>query len=127
MSESTSNVTKLQQQIIQVKNELLEINKQQQSQPELIETTNILRANEYLKKSVAKQTQLLSLYEEYANELEKLVLSTSVIKAKIKQLKSRSKPRKPVTKRTRKPTKKRKRKPVRKIKRKPVRKTKRRR
>jgi hypothetical protein len=88
---SAEQINNLQHKILQTKQELAELTKLEQPIPELINTTNLLRTNEYLTKETAKKSQLLTLYEQYTNELENLVVSASVIKAKIKNLKSRSK------------------------------------
>ena len=92
---STSNkVSLLQNKIIQIKIELSEINKDEKPLPEFIDTTNMLRSNEYLQKSNDTKSKLLTAYEEYANELENLISSVSKIKGNITSLKSRIKPRK---------------------------------
>jgi len=99
---STSKINELQNKIIQIKKELSEINKEEKPLPEFIDTTNILRSNEYLKKSNEEKSKLLISYEEYTNELENLVSSISKIKGDITNLKSRiksrKKPKKKVTK-----------------------------
>ena len=91
---STSKINELQNKIIQIKKELSEINKEEKPLPEFIDTTNILRSNEYLKKSNEEKSKLLIAYEEYANELEHLVSSIYKIKGDITNLKSRIKSRK---------------------------------
>jgi predicted nucleic acid-binding Zn-ribbon protein len=91
---STSKINELQNKIIQIKKELSEINKEEKPLPEFIDTTNILRSNEYLKKSNEEKSKLLIAYEEYANELENLVSSIYKIKGDITNLKSRIKSRK---------------------------------
>ena len=91
---STSKVNELQNKIIQIKKELSEINKEEKPLPEFIDSTNILRSNEYLKKSNETKSRLLISYEEYTNELENLVSSISKIKGDITNLKSRIKSRK---------------------------------
>ena len=91
---STNKINKLQNKIIQIKTELSEINKEEKPLPEFIDTTNILRSNEYLKKSNEEKSKLLIAYEEYTNELENLVSSISKIKGDITNLKSRIKSRK---------------------------------
>jgi len=99
---STSKINELQNKIIQIKKELSEINKEEKPLPEFIDTTNILRSNEYLKKSNEEKSKLLITYEEYTNELENLVSSIYKIKGDITNLKSRiksrKKPKKKVTK-----------------------------
>ena len=91
---STSKINELQNKIIQIKTELSEINKEEKPLPEFIDTTNILRSNEYLKKSNEEKSKLLIAYEEYTNELENLVSSIYKIKGDITNLKSRIKSRK---------------------------------
>jgi len=99
---STSKINELQNKIIHIKTELSEINKEEKPLPEFIDTTNILRSNEYLKKSNEEKSKLLIAYEEYTNELENLVSSISKIKGNITNLKSRiisrKKPKKKVIK-----------------------------
>lgn len=110
---SSSNAVKeLQNKIIQIKQELSEINKGEKPLPEFIDTTNILRSNEYLQKANITKTKLLSAYEEYTNELENLVSSISKIKGNITNLKSKIKSRKKPKKRTiKRKTRKRKTRP----------------
>jgi len=91
---STSKINELQNKIIQIKKELSEINKEEKPLPEFIDTTNILRSNEYLKKSNEEKSKLLIAYDEYTNELENLVSSIYKIKGDITNLKSRIKSRK---------------------------------
>ena len=91
---STSKINELQNKIIHIKTELSEINKEEKPLPEFIDTTNILRSNEYLKKSNEEKSKLLIAYEEYTNELENLVSLVSKIKGDITNLKSRIKSRK---------------------------------
>jgi len=99
---STSKINELQNKIIQIKKELSEINKEEKPLPEFIDSANILRSNEYLKKSNETKSKLLISYEEYTNELENLVSLISKIKGDITNLKSRiksrKKPKKKVTK-----------------------------
>ena len=100
----------LQKQIEQAKQDLEKIKQLEKPMPEFINQSNVIRSNEYLMKENQTHAKLLSIYEEYSKELEKLVLSTSVIKSKIKQLKARIKPRKKSKKKT-----KRRKKPSRNI------------
>ena len=87
-------VNELQKKIILAKKELSEINTLEQPMPEFINTTNMLRSNEYLQKSNEKKSQLLIAYEEYTNELENLVSNIAQIKGTIHNLKSHFKPHK---------------------------------
>ena len=88
---STGKINELQNKIIQIKTELSEINKDEKPLPEFIDTTNMLRSNEYLKKANETKSRLLIAYEEYTDELENLVTSISKIKGNITSLKSRIK------------------------------------
>ncbi len=109
---STSNkVKELQNKIIQIKIELSEINKGETPLPEFIDTTNMLRSNEYLQKANDKKSKLLTAYEDYTNELENLISSVSKIRGNIAILKSRIKTRKKPIKKVKKRTVKRKTKP----------------
>jgi hypothetical protein len=100
-------VNELQKKIVLAKKELSEINILEQPLPEFINTTNMLRSNEYLQKSNEKKSQLLIAYEEYTNELENLVSNIAHIKGSIHNLKSRFKIRKKIKKKVKtKPRKK---------------------
>ena len=101
MSQS-NNVIELQNKIIQIKTELYEINKGEKPLPEFINSTNMLRSNEYLQKANDTKNNLLTAYEEYTNELENLISSISKIKGNITNLKSKIKSRKKPKKRVNK-------------------------
>lgn len=85
----SNKVRELQNKIIQIKMELSEINKDEKPLPEFINTTNMLRSNEYLRKANDTKSKLLTAYQEYTNELENLISSISKIKGNIANLKSR--------------------------------------
>ncbi len=125
---SSNKVSQLQNKILEIKKELSEINKGEKPLPEFIDTTNMLRSNEYLQKANDTKSTLLTAYEEYTNELENLISSVSKIKGNIASLKSRIKSRKKQKKKVKKITTKRKtrRKPKSKTRRKPKSKTRRR-
>lgn len=108
MSEIGKKISELQQKIVLTKKELSEINVLEQPMPEFINTTNLLRSNEYLQKSNEKKSQLLIAYEEYTDELENLVSNISQIKGSIHNLKSRFKTRKKIKKKVKSKTKPRK-------------------
>ena len=99
---STSKINELQNKIIQIKTELTEINKDEKPLPEFIDTTNMLRSNEYLKKANETKSRLLIAYEEYTDELENLATSISKIKSNLTNLKSRIKSRKKPKKKVKK-------------------------
>jgi len=114
MSSGENKLSELQKRIEQTKHELEQIKQHEKPMSEFINTTNVIRSNEYLLKEIQIHAKLVSVYEKYSQELEKMVLSTSVIKSKIKQLKSRINTRK-----TSKTKTKRRKKSSRKIRRKP--------
>ena len=101
-------VNELQKKIVLAKKELSEINILEQPLPEFINTTNMLRSNEYLQKSNEKKSQLLIAYEEYTDELENLVSNIAHIKGSIHNLKSCFKTRKKIKKKVKSKTKPRK-------------------
>ena len=107
MSGEENKLIQLQKKIEQTKQELEQIKQLEKPNPELINTTNVIRSNEYLLKEIQTHAKLLSAYEDYSAELEKIVHSTSIIKSKIKQLKTCIKSRKkPKTKRRKKSSRK---------------------
>ena len=101
-------ISELQKKIVLAKKELSEINALEQPLPEFINTTNMLRLNEYLQKSNEKKTQLLIVYEEYINELENLVSNISQIKDSLHNLKSNLKTHKKIKKKVKSKPKRRK-------------------
>ena len=98
MSKSANSIKELQNKIAQLKLELSTIKQHELPKPEFINSTNVLRSNEYLTKEIGKQSELLSFYEKYSKELENLVVSTSAIKFQIKRLKSQPRSRKKIKK-----------------------------
>ena len=100
----------IQNQIENTKKELEEIKKLEKPLPEFINSTNVLRSNEYYTKEIEKQSELLTHYETYSKGLENLVLSAINLRTKISELKIRSKSKRKIAK---KPVKRRK-KPVKK-------------
>ena len=101
-------ISELQKKIVLAKKELSEINTLEQPLPEFINTTNMLRLNEYLQKSNEKKSQLLIAYEEYINELENLVSNIAQIKDSIHNLKSHYKKHKKIKKKVKSKPKRRK-------------------
>ena len=116
MSTIGNKLDSLQKKITQAKKELSELNILEQPLPEFINTTNMLRTNEYLQKENEKKSQLLIAYEEYAKELESLVSNIVQIKGNLNDLRSRLTPRKQTKNKPRRKTKIRKKIKKRKIK-----------
>ena len=76
----------LRKKIQQLKTELYELGDPVHEMPELINSTNLLRSNEYLSKANAKKTELLSVYEQYAIALETLLSSVFEIQNELKEI-----------------------------------------
>jgi len=108
---ANSRLTNLQEKIQQIQTSLSNENKSETPIPELIESTNLLRSNEFLTKVTQKQNELLSTYEEYVSELKKMI--STDLRAQInsfrKSQKKSKKPKRKVTKRLGKKTLKKRR------------------
>jgi len=76
----------LKNQINQIKRDISEIEKLFSPIPEMIESTNILRENEFLKKIVDKKTELVDSYEHYSNQIENLLSSVFDIQNDLKEV-----------------------------------------
>lgn len=114
MSGLGNNLGDLKRRIQKAQEDLAQIGTPEPPHPELINTANLLRANEYLAKTDEKKTELLSAYEEYAKQLEQAVTSLLLIQTDLNAIKAqasrtkRKKPRKKQRVKKRKKTKKRK-------------------
>lgn len=78
-------MTQMKQQINQIKSELKELGEPEDI-PEMIQSTNLIRVNEHLSKSNKKKSELLLAYDEYAQQLEKLVTSVFEIQDQLKEI-----------------------------------------
>lgn len=78
-------MTQMKQQITQIKSELKELGEPEDI-PEMIQSTNLIRVNEHLSKSNKKKSELLLAYDEYAQQLEKLVTSVFEIQDQLKEI-----------------------------------------
>ena len=107
---SENELAQIKQKIERLHQELATINQSTQPMPELINTTNILRTNEYLTHVNEKKTEIVSSYEEYVKELE--VFLSSILERKLAFLKKtrailqKKAKKKPKRKRTKKSKKK---------------------
>jgi len=103
---ANSKLINLQEKIQQIRASLSDSNKSETPMPELIESTNLLRSNEFLTKVNQKQNELLSTYEEYVSELKKMISAN--LRAQINSLRKSQKKsitlKRKVTKRPRKKT-----------------------
>lgn len=79
------SVTALKNQINDLKKEIASM-KKPKKMPELIESTNLVRINEYLEKSDSLKTQLLDLYDQYAGSLEDLLSAVFDIQIELKDI-----------------------------------------
>jgi biotin-(acetyl-CoA carboxylase) ligase len=106
-----NNLSELKSRIDKVQSDLASIGHTGDPLPEVINTTNVLRLNEYLTKTDEKKSELLLLYEEYAKHLESLVSTLlsiqedlkDIVKAEVHLLDSEKQKQRP--KKTRKRTK----------------------
>ena len=71
--------------IQKINKELEELGKSE-SIPELINSTNILRTNEFLTKSDSKKSELLKTYAEYLDQLENLLSAMFEIQTELKDI-----------------------------------------
>lgn len=78
-------MSQMKQKIKQIKLELDEIG-EPEAIPEMIESTNLLRANEHLSKSNQKKSELLVAYDEYSKQLENLLSSVFEIQNELKDI-----------------------------------------
>ena len=74
---------RLKNKIEQVKLEVDALDKPMHDIPELISSTNVLRLNEHLLKSITKKDDLLSLYDQYTKSLESLLSTVFEIQTEL--------------------------------------------
>ena len=88
MSENNFDnlIYSLRRKIQNVKNDLDNLEEPTIEIPELIQSTNALRQNEYLLKANEKKSELLDLYVQYSQSLEKLLLSVFEIQNELKEI-----------------------------------------
>ena len=76
----------LRKKIQEIQSELTILGDPEPEIPELITSTNLLRANEYLSKANQKKTELLSVYAQYSEALENLLSSVFEIQNELKDI-----------------------------------------
>ena len=101
----------LRKKIQQAEADLAQLGESVSDIPELVETANLIRSNEYLKKANLKQSELLSTYQKYSDALEELLSTVFEIQNDLKEIVKEqssliSKPKKTTAKRKTKSTKK---------------------
>ncbi|KFM18887.1 hypothetical protein AAA799P11_00918 [Marine Group I thaumarchaeote SCGC AAA799-P11] len=104
-------IYELRKKIQQAQAELAELGEPVSDIPELVETANLIRSNEYLQKANLKQNELLATYEKYSEALEELLSTVFEIQNDLKEIVKEqssliSKPKRTSTKRKTKNTKK---------------------
>jgi len=79
-------ISELRSRITELKKELGILGEPKKEIPELIDNTNLLRSNEYLKKSDHVKSELINTYEQYVKELENLLSTVFEIQLDLKDL-----------------------------------------
>ena len=76
----------LRKKIQEIKFDLEQLGKSPSEIHEMINSTNLLRTNEFLSKTNEKKTQLLLAYEKYSESLEELLSSVFDIQKELKDI-----------------------------------------
>ena len=76
----------LRKKIQQYRSELNQLGDSISDTPELIDSSNLLRRNEFLSKTNQKKTELISAYEQYSESLEKLLETVFDIQHDLKDI-----------------------------------------
>ena len=85
-SETGQLIFNLRKRIQEIKIELNELGDLEPEILELITSTNIMRANEYLSKANQKKSELVSIYTQYSETLEALLASVFEIQNDLKEI-----------------------------------------
>lgn len=86
MASLGNNLNELKMRIRQIQDELSQLGSPEPVMPEMINATNALRLNEYLRKSDEKKTALNAAYGDYARQLEQIVSSLLSIQVDLKDI-----------------------------------------
>lgn len=81
-----NNLNELRTRITQIQDELSQLGSPEPVMPEMINATNALRLNEYLRKSDEKKTALNAAYDDYTRQLEQIVSSLLSIQVDLKDI-----------------------------------------
>ena len=76
----------LRKKIQEIQVELEQLGDPAKNIPEMIESANLLRSNEYLSKSNEKKTSLIDAYGEYSTALEELLTTVFDIQKDLKEI-----------------------------------------
>ena len=83
---ATRTIGELKRKIIQTTNELSALSNDQNPIPELINSTNLLRTNDFLTKTGDKKSELLTAYDQYVKQLENTLTKIIKIQEQLKKL-----------------------------------------
>lgn len=81
-----NNLSELKNRIRQIHDDLSNLGSPEPVMPEMMNSTNALRLNEYLTKSDEKKTSLIAAYGEYVGQLEQVVSALLSIQADLKDI-----------------------------------------
>jgi len=76
----------LRKRIQEIQSDLEQLGEPTKNIPEMIESANLLRTNEYLSKSDEKKTELLDAYGKYSLALEELLTTVFDIQKDLKEI-----------------------------------------
>ena len=76
----------LRKRIQQIQSDLEQLGEPTKNIPEMIESANLLRTNEYLSKSDEKKTELIDAYDKYSLALEELLTTVFDIQKDLKEI-----------------------------------------
>ena len=76
----------LRKKIQEIQVELEQLGNPTKNIPEMIESANLLRSNEYLSKSNEKKTELIDTYDQYSKALEELLSTVFEIQQDLKEI-----------------------------------------
>ena len=76
----------LRKKIQQIQFDLDQLGEPKSDLPELIESANLLRSNEYLSQANQKKTELLEVYAKYSETLEELLATVFDIQKDLKEI-----------------------------------------
>ena len=79
-------IYELRKQIQKITLELKRLDKSTSNIPELIESSNLLRSNQHLTEVNTKRSELITSYEKYSKELEKMLATVFDIQKDLKEI-----------------------------------------
>jgi len=79
-------IYELRNQILKKTSELKNLDNSSFDIPEIIKSANLLRSNEHLVEVNLKRTELVSIYKDYSQELEKILATVFDIQGDLKEI-----------------------------------------